>query len=293
MMSLREWCRDLLSSYTTRSCPAEEVAERELPSPAAGAESPEAGIAPEELEKQLLQIQKLAGVGVMAGSIAHDLNNLLMGISGNLELLRQVMEPDAAAKKYMDNALEAARRAANLSRQLLAFSRKGGCEVKAVDLNRLVAETLDLMKGSMRKGISVSTRLAPELPSFETDPGQMQQLMINLVTNAAEALGETGAINVATGVAELPAAELTWSRVEPKPAPGRFVFIEVEDSGCGMDGETCARMFDLFFSTKAVGRGLGLAAVRGIVKGSGGAILVDTAPGKGTTIRVLLPVPDE
>ncbi|GAW68306.1 histidine kinase [Geoanaerobacter pelophilus] len=251
--------------------------------------SPELGVALIELEKQLLQIQRLAGVGVMAGNIAHDLNNLLMGISGNLELLRGITEPESASLKYMDNALDASRRAANLSRQLLAFSRKGGSEIKAVDLNRVVAENLELMKGSMRKGVALSARLEPELPALEADPGQMQQLIVNLVTNAAEALGETGAINVATGTGDFPSAEFVWSRVEPKPVPGRFVFIEIADSGCGMDGETSDRMFHPFFSTKAAGRGLGLAAVLGIVKESGGAILVDTAPGEGTTIKVFLP----
>lgn len=288
-MSLREWCRDVFASHTGGSCPT--GAEEALPSPAAEAAPNEAGLAADELEKQLLQVQKLAGVGVMAGSVAHDLNNLLMGISGNLELLRQAIGPEAASQKYMDRALDASRRAANLSRQMLAFSRKGGQEVKSVDLNRLVAENLELMKGSMRKGISLSARLEPELPPIEAEPGQMQQLIVNLVTNAAEALGETGAIDVRTGVGDLPAAEFTWSRVEPKPGSGRFVFIEVSDSGCGMDGETSDRMFQPFFSTKAAGRGLGLAAVRWIVKASGGAILIDTAPGEGTTIRVFLPAP--
>ncbi|WP_226377843.1 two-component system sensor histidine kinase NtrB [Citrifermentans bremense] len=288
-MSLRDWCRDVLTRYTRCSCPTEPETGKELSSPATGAVPPELGVALIELEKQLLQIQRLAGVGVMAGNIAHDLNNLLMGISGNLELLRGITEPESASLKYMDNALDASRRAANLSRQLLAFSRKGGSEIKAVDLNRVVAENLELMKGSMRKGVALSARLEPELPALEADPGQMQQLIVNLVTNAAEALGETGAINVATGTGDFPSAEFTWSRVEPKPVPGRFVFIEIADSGCGMDGETCDRMFHPFFSTKAAGRGLGLAAVLGIVKKSGGAILVDTAPGEGTTIKVFLP----
>ncbi len=288
-MSLRDWCRDVLARDTRRSCPTEPETGKELSSPATGAVPPELGVALIELEKQLLQIQKLAGVGVMAGNIAHDLNNLLMGISGNLELLRGITEPESASLKYMDNALDASRRAANLSRQLLAFSRKGASEIQAVDLNRVVAENLELMKGSMRKGVALSARLEPELPGLEADPGQMQQLIVNLVTNAAEALGETGAINVATGTGDFPAAEFVWSRVEPKPVPGRFVFIEIADSGCGMDGETCDRMFHPFFSTKAAGRGLGLAAVLGIVKESGGAILVDTAPGEGTTIKVFLP----
>lgn len=291
MMALREWCRDILASYTSCSCPAEQAAGEAPPSPAAEAAPGEAGLAPDELEKQLLQIQKLAGIGVLAGNIAHDLNNLMMGISGNLELLRRSFEPEVASQKYIDNALDASRRAVDLSRQMLAFSRKGGQQVKSVDLNRLVAENLELMKGSMRKGISLSARLEPELPPIEAEPGQMQQLIVNLVNNAAEALGETGAVDVRTGVGDLPAAEFTWSRVEPKPGSGRFVFIEVSDSGRGMDGETSDRMFQPFFSTKATGRGLGLAAVRSIVKASGGAILVDTAPGEGTTIKVFLPTP--
>lgn len=245
-----------------------------------------------ELERQLLHTQKLESLGVLAGGIAHDFNNLLMAISGNLELIRYVIDLGTPAQKYIDNALQASKRAANLTRQMLAYSGKGGYCVKLVDLNRLVGENVDLMRVSLRKGVILSAHLQSVLPPFEADPGQMQQVIVNLVTNAAEAIGEGGGtINVATGVAGFPAAALAKSRLEQKPAPGEFLFVEVADSGCGMDPESCERMFDPFFSTKFTGRGLGLSAVLGIVRGHAGTILVDTAPGSGTTVKVLFPAP--
>ena len=247
-----------------------------------------------ELERQLLHTQKLESLGVLAGGIAHDFNNLLMAISGNLELVRQTVDSGTPATKYIENAFLASKRAADLTRQMLAYSGKGGYCVKLIDLNRLVGENVDLLKASIRKGLVLHARLQPGLPQFEADPGQMQQVIMNLITNAAEAIGEGGgAINIATGMAEYGAAELAGSRLEEELLPGEYLCMEIADNGCGMGPETLERLFDPFFTTKFTGRGLGLSAVLGIVKGHGGAIFVDTAPGAGTTIKVLFPVPAE
>ncbi|QWV93363.1 response regulator [Geomonas oryzisoli] len=242
-----------------------------------------------ELERQLLHTQKLESLGVLAGGIAHDFNNLLMAIGGNVELVRHVIEPDSPAIKYLENAHQATKRAGDLTRQMLAYSGKGGYSVKLVDLNRLVGENVDLMKASMRKGATFAVQLQPELPLLEADPGQMQQIIVNLVTNAIEAAGEGGTITVATSVAEFGATQLAKSRLEQKPQPGTFLTIQVVDDGCGMDRATCERMFDPFFSTKFTGRGLGLSAVQGIVRGHKGAILVESAPKAGTRVQVLFP----
>ncbi|QXM07850.1 response regulator [Geomonas subterranea] len=243
-----------------------------------------------ELERQLLHTQKLESLGVLAGGIAHDFNNLLMAIGGNLELVRQAVEPGSSVTKYLDNAHQAVKRAGDLTRQMLAYSGKGGYSVKLVDLNLLVGENVELMKASLRKGAVVTVQLQPGLPLFEADPGQMLQVIVNLVTNAIEAAGEGGTISVATGLAEFQATQLGRSRLERKPPPGSFLFLRVADNGCGMDRATCERMFDPFFSTKFTGRGLGLSAVQGIVRGHGGAIFVETGAGAGTTVQVLFPV---
>ncbi|MBU5638767.1 response regulator [Geomonas sp. Red69] len=242
-----------------------------------------------ELERQLLHTQKLESLGVLAGGIAHDFNNLLMAIGGNVELVRHVLEQDSPAIKYLENAHQATKRAGDLTRQMLAYSGKGGYSVKLVDLNRLVGENVDLMKASLRKGATVAVQLQQGLPLLEADPGQMQQVIVNLVTNAIEAAGEGRAITVTTGVASLGATQLAKSRLEQKPQPGTFLSIEVADNGCGMDRATSERMFDPFFSTKFTGRGLGLSAVQGIVRGHGGAIFVESGPGAGTRVKVLFP----
>lgn len=245
-----------------------------------------------ELERHLLYTQKLESLGVLAGGVAHDFNNLLMAISGNLELLRQLAGAGNPGLKYVDNALGAAKRAADLTSQMLAYSCKRGNSVALVDLNRLVGESVELMKASMGKGLILSVRLRPALPMLEAEPGQIQQVIRNLITNAIEAIGEgPGTISVATGVAEFLAAALAQSSLERKPSPGQYLFVEVADSGCGMDRETRERMFDLFFTTKFTGRGLGLSAVTGIITGHRGAVLVESAPGEGTRVTVLFPAP--
>lgn len=244
-----------------------------------------------EMERRLLHAQKLESLGIMAGGIAHDFNNLLMAILGNLDVALTELPPVAAARASIEQAIQAARRAADLTRQMLAYSGKGRFMVKGINLNDMITENAHLFKAVIPKTVTFSTHLDHGLPPIMADPGQVQQIIMNLLTNAAESMGEAG------GLVTLTTAETTCddhfleqSMLQEKPAAGRFVCLEVTDTGCGMDEETKQRLFDPFFTTKFTGRGLGMSAVSGIVRGHGGAIVVDSEAGKGTTVRVLFPV---
>jgi len=243
-----------------------------------------------ELERRLLEAQKLESLGVLAGGVAHDFNNLLMAMLGNLELAARDLSPVSPARPRLEAATAAARRAAEVTRQMLAYSGRGGFKLAGLDLNELVGENVHLLRDLLSAGATLELRLAPGVAPIEADSGQVRQVIVNLVTNAAEALGDRpGVITLTTGSVRCDAACLAASRLDPKPPPGLFTWLEVADTGCGMDEETRKRIFEPFFSTKFTGRGLGLAAVIGIVRGHGGAILLDSAPGQGTTVRVLLP----
>ena len=243
-----------------------------------------------ELERRLLHAQKLESLGILAGGIAHDFNNLLMAVLGNLDLALQKLSPVSPARLNIEQSTQAARRAADLTRQMLAYSGKGRFVVKAMDLSELVEENAHLLRASVARTAVLDVRLDRSLPAIEADTGQVQQVIMNLITNASEAIGgEAGMITLATGVQDCDSQCLKRSRVDDVPDAGRFVFLEVSDNGCGMDEQTQQRLFDPFFTTKATGRGLGMSAILGIVRGHGGAIFVDSAAGKGTTIRVLFP----
>ncbi|HOI95323.1 MAG TPA: histidine kinase N-terminal 7TM domain-containing protein [Syntrophobacter fumaroxidans] len=247
-----------------------------------------------EMERRLLHAQKLESLGLLAGGIAHDFNNLLMVILGNLELARMSIPARSPAHSNITDAAAGAHRAAELSRQMLAYSGKGIFLKDALDLNELVRDMGSLLKVSISKSASLELRLAPELPLVMADSGQMQQIVMNVIINAAEALGEEGgAITVTTAAREYDEKELLRSYLEEKPPAGRFVSLEISDGGCGMDEETRRLLFDPFFSTKSVGRGLGLSAVLGIVRGHDGAIMVDSAPGRGTKVTLLFRVHEE
>ena len=243
-----------------------------------------------EMERRLLHAQRLESLGVMAGGIAHDFNNLLMAILGNLDLAQMDLSPVARSRPFIDHALVAARRAADLTNQMLAYSGKGKFDLKAFDLSELVEEMSHLLRASISKTVTLNLQAARDLPPIKADPGQIQQIVMNLIVNASEAIGDTpGVVTVITDFAECTVEDLKQSRLKEKPAPGRFVFLEVRDTGCGMDEATMDRLFDPFFTTKFTGRGLGLAAASGIITGHGGAIMVESKPGRGTSIRVLLP----
>lgn len=186
--------------------------------------------------------------------------------------------------------MQAANKAADLTRQMLAYSGKGLLIVQRVDLNDLLSEMIALLRVSLSDSIRLNLDLAPALPPIQADPGQMQQITMNLVTNASEAIGENeGRISISTGVVECDEEALAANRVTETPKPGTFVCLELSDTGSGMDDATLRRIFEPFFTTKFTGRGLGLSAVQGIVRGHRGAMFVESAPGAGTRIRVLIP----
>ena len=244
------------------------------------------------LEAQVQHGQKLESLGLMAGGIAHDFNNLLVGILGNAGLALSRLPERSPIRKNVLAVEKAADRAAELCKQLLAYSGKGRFEVRALDLTEVVRDMEELLDVAVAKNTTIRYDLDPNLPAIEGDAAQMRQIIMNLVTNASEAVGgEIGVIKVTTGTERVD--EGYEAPVAGPLAPGRHVCLEVADSGCGMDDETSSRIFDPFFTTKFTGRGLGLAAVLGIVRGHGGAIELRTDPGRGTTFRALFPITDQ
>jgi len=242
------------------------------------------------VEEQILHMQKLESLGVLAGGVAHDFNNLLMGILGYAGLALTKLPLDAPARNNIERVQSTAKRAAALTDQMLAYSGKGQFVIEPSDLSSLIETSLPLIKTSVGSRAELVHRLAPDLPLVACDVSQIRQLMVNLVTNAAEALDSTGTVTLTTGILEATEQELSRNALRDRLAPGRFVFLKVEDTGSGKDAETRSKIFDPFFTTKFIGRGLGLAAVLGIVRAHGGGILLDTAPGRGTRFRVLLPL---
>lgn len=247
-----------------------------------------------EIERRMLEAQKLESLGVMAGGIAHDFNNLLMAVIGNLDLAMLDLSPMAPARDFLEQAMKASRRASELTRQMLAYSGKGRFVLQNIDLAELVLENSRLIKASIPTSASLKLAVEPGLSPIQADAGQIQQVIVNLVTNASEAIGESaGIISVTTGEQEFDEACLARSRTEIIPPAGRFVYLEVTDTGCGMDEDTQQKLFDPFFTTKFTGRGLGMPAVLGIVRGHQGAIFLDSERGRGSTIRVLFPAARE
>jgi len=244
----------------------------------------------EELNMRMLQAQKLESLGVLAGGIAHDFNNLLVGILGNAGLALMELPAGAPGRQAVEGVCGAAQRAADLARQMLAYSGRGKFVVEALDVSRLVEELGHLLSAVISKQAVLHLDVAAGLPPIDGDATQLRQVVMNLITNASDALGEAGgAITVTTGVMHADAEYLAGTAVPDELAPGRYVFISVSDTGAGMDDTTKARLFEPFYTTKFTGRGLGLAAVLGILRSHHGAIRVDSAVGRGTTMRILLP----
>jgi PAS domain S-box-containing protein len=243
------------------------------------------------LEEKMQQSQKLESLGVLAGGIAHDFNNLLVGILGNAGFLMEETPADSPHRPVIENLLQAGERAAHLTRQMLAYSGKGRFVIERLNLEVQVRQILALIAASIPKGVRVDLDFQPDLPPIEGDSGQLQQLIMNLVINGAEAIGsETGVVTVSTRLREIDANYVRDNRAGDTIPPGLYVLLEVHDNGVGMDAATQARIFDPFFTTKFTGRGLGLAAVLGIVRGHKGALTVYSQPGSGTTFKVFLPV---
>jgi signal transduction histidine kinase/CheY-like chemotaxis protein/sensor domain CHASE-containing protein len=242
------------------------------------------------LDAKLQEAQKLESLGMLAGGIAHDFNNLLTGILGNADLALLELSPESPSREELEQIRLAATRAADLTRQMLVYSGKGRFTSEFVDLSVLVGEMAHLLESSISKKAVLRCDFAPDLPTIECDPTQIRQVLMNLITNASDALeGEPGGISIRTGVCALDRQDLLNADADETFPHGPHVFFEVADTGCGMDEATRARIFDPFFSTKFLGRGLGLAAVQGIVHSHGGTIRVDSEPGAGTTTTVLFP----
>ena len=241
-------------------------------------------------EDRLRSAQKLESLGLLAGGVAHDFNNLLVGVIGNASLAQQMLAADHPANEWVHGILRVGEQAAHLTRQMLAYSGKGKFVVEPLDLSRLVRDISDLIRPSISKKVALHLELEPDLPRVEADRGQVQQVLMNLAINASEAIGShDGLIIIRTGAEHVDAGYLRMHPEAGDLAPGQYTVLEVSDTGCGMDSATRAKIFDPFFSTKFTGRGLGLAAVAGIVRGHKGAIIVRSEPGKGSCFTVLFP----
>jgi two-component system cell cycle sensor histidine kinase/response regulator CckA len=241
-------------------------------------------------EERLRDAQKLESLGLLAGGVAHDFNNLLVGVIGNASMAQEMLPPGNLAVELLEEVVKSGKQAAHLTRQMLAYAGKGKFVVEPLVLSVLIPEMCGLVQPSIPKKITLSLNLDPDLPAVEADRGQVQQVFMNLTLNAAEAIGShEGMISVRTCVENV---DESYLRLHPEAAalqPGKHVCLEVRDTGCGMDEATKAKVLDPFFTTKFTGRGLGLAAVAGIVRGHKGAILIGSSPGKGTCFTVLFP----
>jgi signal transduction histidine kinase/CHASE3 domain sensor protein len=240
-------------------------------------------------EERMRQTAKLESLGVLAGGIAHDFNNILVGIVGNASLLEEFFPPGSPGRDLVETLQTAGDRAARLTGQMLAYSGRGKFVVRAVDLSQEVEEIASLVRASIPKNVELRLYTARGLPSVDGDSSQLQQLIMNLIINGAEAVGEGGGYVEVTTSLERVAEQSVTDVLGEAVAPGRYLVLSVRDSGHGMDEATRARIFDPFFTTKFTGRGLGLAAALGIVKGHAGVIEVQSAPGKGAAFRVYFP----
>jgi len=242
-----------------------------------------------DIERQLLHAQKLESLGILAGGIAHDFNNILAGIMGYADLVKVQLPESEPARKDLDIIKKAVERAAHLTRQMLAYSGKGKFIVEPVSLSRVVKDMRAMLEMSISKKATLNCNLAPDLPMIEADASQIHQIILNLVINASEALGEeSGVIGISTDTIQCSGTDCAALGGDDL-REGLYVRLEVSDTGCGMGEETLAKIFDPFFTTKFTGRGLGLAAVHGILRGHKGGIRVTSKPGQGTTFQVLFP----
>ena len=241
------------------------------------------------MQARVLQAQKLESLGLLAGGIAHDFNNLLSAILGGATVARLMLPADHPVHADIDHVISAANRAAALTRQMLAYSGKASVETRPIDVSALVGEIIGLLRTAISKKVELRPMLASHLPAIEGDASQIQQVAMNLLINGAEAIEDReGTVFVTTGTETLDAAAASALAAEDL-VPGEHVFLEVRDTGHGMDEATQRQIFDPFFTTKFAGRGLGLAAVRGIIRAHRGALRVESTPGSGSTFRVLFP----
>jgi nitrogen-specific signal transduction histidine kinase/ActR/RegA family two-component response regulator len=241
-----------------------------------------------QLEQQLRQSQKMEAIGQLAGGVAHDFNNLLTAINGYSSLALQRSDPDDRIRGYLEEVKKAGERAANLTRQLLAFGRKQMLKPIPLNLNDVVSETSKMLRRLIGEDILFDARFDPELDHIHADPGQIEQVLVNLVVNSRDAMPHGGTLTIETANFKI---DQEFASKHLGLAPGKYVVLTVSDDGCGMDEKTKARIFEPFFTTKEKGRGtgLGLSTVYGIVKQSGGNVWVYSEPGDGTVFKVFLP----
>jgi signal transduction histidine kinase len=245
------------------------------------------------LDRRVQEQQKLESLSVLAGGVAHDFNNLLTGILGNADLLSMSATENPTLKKSADAIVIGAQRAADLVSKMLAYAGEGRVISELVDLDELIREMLALLQSSVARHCTLEYASAGPLPRVRVDSTQVRQVVLNLIANASEAVDDGGHIVVSGGSEVLSAAALREMTFSADATPGRFAYIDVRDDGPGMDPVTIARIFDPFFSTKQTGRGLGLAAVQGIIRSHKGALRVTSAPGSGTAFRVWFPLEPE
>jgi PAS domain S-box-containing protein len=253
-----------------------------------------------QAEAALHQSQKMESLGILAGGIAHDFNNLLVAMIGQMSIALAKLPAENPARNHVEKAVKAAERAADLTRQLLAYSGRGQFEIRPIHMNTLIQENLHLFEVALPKNVHLASDLADALPLIEADAGQLQQVIMNLIINGAEAIGERpGTVRVVTRPHDLRAEEAAaWQLSDERLPAGLYVMLEVRDDGKGMDADTLSKIFDPFFTTKFTGRGLGLAAVLGIVRGHRGGLQVSSQPERGTAFQLIFPAtaaapPDE
>ena len=243
-----------------------------------------------QLEQHMQEVQRLESLGVLAGGIAHDFNNILTVIGGNTRLIMDDLREDSPHRERLARIRAAASYAQGLTRQMLTYSGKASLNLRPMNLSQLVVEMLELLRASVAKQGQLDVDLADDLPAIEGDDTQIRQILLNLVINAAEALPDVGGnIRVRTRATRVAAEHLVGAFGTPNPEPGDYVVLEVSDSGQGIEESRIARVFEPFFTSKASGRGLGLAAVLGIARAHRGLIQLESKPGVGTTFRVLVP----
>jgi len=244
-----------------------------------------------KMQSQMEHLQRLESLGVLAGGIAHDFNNILTAILGNAAMAeRKALVNPQDAQMHLSKIVTSSEKAAELCKQMLAYSGKGKFVVQAIDLSIMVEEVSRLLDVSIAKGVVLKYHLPEKLPAVEADAAQLQQVIMNLVINASDAIGEkSGVISICTGIMHADTAYLKETCLDDSLSEGHYVFLEVSDTGCGMDRETQEKLFEPFFTTKLTGHGLGMSAVLGIVRGHHGAIKVYSEISRGTTFKVLLP----
>lgn len=243
-----------------------------------------------KIEQQIQQTQKLESLGVLAGGIAHDFNNLLLGVLGNADLALLELPENSTIHENLNEIIQAARQAADLSQQMLAYSGKGKFVTEAIHLNEVFDEIIQLLRSSVSKRVTLRKTCAPDLPKITGDLIQIRQVIMNLIVNASEAIGEAdGTITIDINHRYYSREELALTYIDDKLPAGNYVSFTVQDTGCGMDDKTVSRLFEPFFTTKFTGRGLGMSSVLGIVRGHKGALTVQSKPNHGTAFTLLLP----